>query len=95
MAQNNWRLDLEQKVAQKVEDTSPKIKANSISAYHWAKDRLMRREGAGHSFHIIRDDGGYRCAFAKPSWSGDHCSKIMETGALAIVRAIHEYENGM
>lgn len=71
------------------------VKKNALKAWRWATDHLMRKEGDGHHFHLIRaKDGSIRCAFAKPEWGGDHLGDGMPTGAEAIVRAVCEYESG-
>lgn len=71
------------------------IKGSAFKAYRWAKNRLMRLEGEGHSIYIHRErDGMITCSFAKPEWPGDHSGRKQPTGALAIVGAVLEYENG-
>lgn len=71
------------------------VKQHVLLAWRWAKEYLMRKQGAGHHFGLIRKaDGSIACAFAKPEWSADHCGEGMPTGAEAIVRAVCEYESG-
>lgn len=73
------------------------IKSNVFVAFKWAKNRLMRLEGEGHKIVLSRNKSTNKicCSFAKPEWPGDHCGKEMETGALAIVISVCEYENGL
>jgi hypothetical protein len=82
-------------VARAVEQVPPHITSNVLVAWRWAKDRLMRREGDGHCFHLHRKRSGISCSFAKPEWAGDHAGEVMPTGALAIVQAVLEYEHGL
>ena len=89
------RVLLEQRVQAAMAATPSDVAGNVYRALRWAKDRLTRLEGEGHYFQIVRERDGYVCAFAKPEWPGDHCSRAMPTGALAVVRAVHEYEQGM
>jgi hypothetical protein len=71
------------------------VKKHVFTAWRWARDYLMRKEGEGHHFVLSREkDGSICCAFAKPEWSGDHCGEGMPTGAEAIVRAVCEYDSG-
>lgn len=75
---------------------SDDIKDDIYEAIVWAKTTLTNHEGSGHSFYVTASSvpGWVVCSFAKPSWSGDHCSKPMEHGAEAIVMAVCEYLNG-
>ena len=91
----NQREMLEGRVQAAMAATPPDVTGNVYRALRWAKDRFTRREGEGHVFQIVRENGGYVCAFAKPEWPGDHCSQVMPTGAQAVVRAVHEYEQGV
>ena len=71
------------------------IKEDIYEAITWAREKLTNLEGSGHLFEIVsQGDGMVVCAFAKPSWSGDHCSRAMDTGSQAIVMAVCEYLNG-
>lgn len=80
---------------EKYEAVPDEVKGHVLKAWRWAKDHLMRKEGDGHHFSLIRGrDATIRCAFAKPEWSGDHCGEGMPTGAEAIIRAVCEYESG-
>jgi len=79
--------------------TAPEsAKTNVFRAIRWSKDRLMRKEGSGHFFHISRDykqPNLFVCSFAKPEWNADHCSFPYETGAKAAIMAVLEYEIGL
>jgi len=71
------------------------VKKHVLKAWRWARAHLMRKEGSGHHFSLIRNkDGLICCAFAKPQWNADHCGEGMTTGAEAIIRAVCEYESG-
>jgi hypothetical protein len=74
------------------------IKDDIGEAITWAKKTLTDHEGSGHQFYVHgshKNPGLVVCSFAKPQWSGDHCSREMEHGAEAIVMAVCEYLNGM
>lgn len=85
----------EQLTVQKYERVPEEIRTDVLKAWRWARDHLMRKEGEGHYFSLIRNnDGTISCAFAKPEWNADHCGEGMPTGAEAIIRAVCEYESG-
>ena len=79
-------------VASAMADVSAEVRGNARLALRWARQRLMRREGAGHVLQLVRQSDGIVCAFAKPSWPGDHCGTPMPTGAEAVVQSVLEYE---
>lgn len=71
------------------------IREDICEAARWARDTLMRHEGAGHQFYVTANkDGTVCCSFAKVEWAGDHSSRGMEHGAQAMVMAVCEYLNG-
>lgn len=85
----------ERAVVAALEAVPLEVRGHVRKALRWARERLMRREGAGHGFALVRDRRGIVCAFAKPQWSGDHCGTPQRTGAEAVVRSVLEYEAGM
>ena len=71
------------------------VRFDLVEAAMWARDTLMRHEGAGHDFHISANrDRMLCCSFAKPQWSGDHHGPYMESASEAIVAAVCGYLNG-
>lgn len=92
------RLKLQQKALETYLTVPDSAKTNVFRAIRWSKDRLMRKEGSGHFFHISRDYNQpnlFVCSFAKPEWNADHCSFPYETGAKAAIMAVLEYEIGL
>lgn len=88
--------DIEAKIQADYAAVDEYVKEDIGAAYAWAKDRLMRHEGEGHAIYVTshHSGDGVVCSFAKPQWPGDHCSRVMEHGAEAIVMAVCEYLNG-
>ena len=97
---------LERRIQATYELAPKEAKKNVRVAIRWLKERLRDREGSGHSVHLshhskwdydlkkVVETGLICCSFAKPEWSGDHCSRGMKTGAEAAVMAYCEYING-
>ena len=66
-----------------------------VAALDWARETLTNHEGSGHDIHLIHENGGFVCCFAKPQWNADHVSQPMPTAPEAIVMAVCEYLNGV
>lgn len=68
---------------------------DTYEALKWAHDTLRDHEGGGHSFYIHAEGKNqYRTSFAKPSWSGDHCSEIYGSCEESIIMSVCEYLSG-
>lgn len=70
------------------------IRDDLEQALEWAHKTLTNREGSGHTFSLIYEEG-FMCCFCKPQWNADHCSQPMPTAPEAIVMAVCEYLNGV
>lgn len=89
-------MDAETRTFLAFNKVSPDIREDIERAAKWARKTLRDHEGSGHSFHLnATKDGMFQCSFAKPEWSGDHCSKPMPEAPEAIVMAVCEYLNGV
>lgn len=83
---------LEKKIIAAYKAVPEYIREDMVEAAIWARDTLMRHEGAGHHFELTAEaDGLLCCSFAKAEWSGDHAGEPMPTASEAIVRAVCEY----
>ena len=94
----NSILEFKQASMKRVREQIPQYKEECESVFkalRWAKLTLMHMEGSGHDIHLHREEKGYYCSFAKPSWSGDHCGDYYKTGAEAVVGAVLEYQFGL
>lgn len=84
---------LEKKIQEMYASVPEHIREDMVEAAIWARDTLMRHEGAGHLIHVTAHHANATvvCSFAKPEWAGDHCGRECEEAAEAIVIAVCEY----
>lgn len=83
---------LEARITERYDAVPAYVKEDIVEACVWARDVLTRHEGGGHQFQIVADhDGSFCCAFAKPSWGGEHPGGWMPTVEEAIVMSVCEY----
>ena len=85
----------ENRILTSYDEVSSDVKEDLEEALAWAKKTLKESEGGGHNFQVLAEKKGLVCCtFSKPSWSGEHCSRGMESASEAIVMAVCEYLNG-